>query len=79
MKIKQKIRKDNKLKCGCVNCAEGAILFCKLHMTAPALLGAAKRLVKALAKGDPQYSMNEEEGLALNTLDSTIAIIEAQS
>ena len=41
-----------------------------------ALKEAAKSLHDALAKGDPQYSMNAEEGLALNALDAALRLAE---
>lgn len=40
----------------------------RLITAAPELAAAGRALVAALAKGDPQYSLNAEEGSALNTL-----------
>jgi hypothetical protein len=40
------------------------------------LVDAAKTLRDALAKGDPQYSMNAEEGAALERLGAAITKIE---
>lgn len=48
----------------------------RLIAAAPELLTAAKALRAALLKGDPQYSLNAEEGAALNALD--LAITKAE-
>lgn len=50
----------------------------RLIAAAPELLDAAAALLAALAKGDPQYSLNAEEGAALNALGAAVLRAEGK-
>lgn len=52
---------------------EGLNKRMNLIIAAPELLSALENLTEALAKGDPQYSMNSEEGAAFEQARAAIA------